>query len=147
LKTDLTALFMEVVPHGMREFRKEMRNSRSASLTVPQFRILAHIWRQPRNNKELAEEQGVSVAAMSRMIDWLCKHGLVERKKCLGDRREILVKLTPSGKKRFARFREEAHVRMKKRLDTLTASDQKNLHQGLTALATALARMGDSPEA
>ena len=88
---DLAALYMEVVPQAMREFRKDMRRSRSSCLSVPQFRILAHLRRESANNRALAEIQGVSVAARSRMVYWLCKHNLVERQKYARDRRQVQV--------------------------------------------------------
>jgi DNA-binding MarR family transcriptional regulator len=144
---NLAALFMEVVPRAMREFRKDMRSSRSATLTVPQFRIMAQLRYGPANNRSLAEFQGVSVAAMSRMIDWLSKNGLVERLEDKNDRRNVSVQLTPKGRKNFESFRKEARKRLQKRLSTLKPSEQEQLNHGLAALAVAVKHMGDSAEA
>jgi DNA-binding MarR family transcriptional regulator len=138
----LASLYMEVVPKAMREFRKEMRNSRCASLTVPQYRILAQLDYEKANNRELAEQLGVSVAAMSRMVDWLSNHGLVERKENPGDRRMVKVQLTRKGRNHFAKFRKEARARLQKRLSTLDGEAKKNLNSGLAALALAVNHMG-----
>jgi DNA-binding MarR family transcriptional regulator len=141
-EASLASLYMDVVPKAMREFRKEMRSSRCAALTVPQYRILAQLYYENANNRELAEQLGVSVAAMSRMIDWLSKHGLVERKVNPGDRRMVKVQLTRKGRGHFAKFRKEALSRLQKRLATLDGDAKKNLNNGLNALAVAVNHMG-----
>lgn len=140
----LAALYMDVVPKAMREFRKEMRSSRSVCLTVPQFRILALLAEGPGGNRELAENVGVSVAAMSRMVDWLSRHGLVERLENKSDRRKVQVQLTGEGRQHFARFRKEARLRLQKRLALLNTSNRKKLSKGLSALALAVESMGNA---
>ena len=140
----LAALYMDVVPKAMREFRKEMRSSRSVGLTVPQFRILALLAEGHGGNRELAENVGVSVAAMSRMVDWLSKHHLVERLKDKTDRRKVQVQLTNEGRGHFAEFRKEASQRLEKRMASLDAANRKNLSKGLSALALAVKNMGDA---
>ena len=144
---DLASLFMDVVPNAMREYRKEMRNSRSLHLSVPQFRILAHVWRKPSNNRMLAEELGVSVAAMSRMLDGLCKQGLIERLENSKDRRQVQVQLTAIGRKRFEQLRKEACDRLERRFQALNLGQQQSLNSGLKALSSAVQSMSDSPEA
>ena len=143
---DLATLFMEVVPKAMREFRKEMRKSRAASLTVPQFRILAQLAYEPANNRTLADLQGVSVGAMSRMVDWLCKHELVERFEDQRDRRQVHVQLTREGRYHFECFRKEARARLQKRLARLKPEERQRLNKGLAALAAAVENMGESAE-
>lgn len=143
---DLAALYMEVVPQAMREFRKDMRRSRSSCLSVPQFRILAHLRREPANNRDLAEIQGVSVAAMSRMVDWLSKHNLVERLQDAEDRRQVHVQLTRHGRERFESFREEARGRLQKRLASLDPRERARLQKGLAALANAVEHLEASTE-
>ena len=143
---DLAALYMEVVPRAMREYRKEMRKSRSTNLTVPQFRILAQLRLDSANNRTLAEVQGVSVAAMSRMVDGLCKQGLIERFEDPRDRRQVHLQLTALGRERFESFRNEARKRLEQRLGSLKPDEQLSLTQGLAALANAVEQMGLSPE-
>ena len=139
---DLAALYMDVVPKAMREFRKDMRQSRSSQLSIPQFRILAQLRFEPANNRSLAEVQGVSVAAMSRMVDWLCRNGYVERLESERDRRHVQVQLTGEGRARFESFREEARGRLLRRLESLKPQDQIELKKGLSALAKAVEHIG-----
>jgi DNA-binding MarR family transcriptional regulator len=141
---DLAALYMDVVPKAMREFRKEMRGSRAPCLSVPQFRILAFLNAfSTANNRTLAEHQGVSVAAMSRMIDWLCRKGLVERFADRNDRRQVCLRLTGKGAGNFKKFRQEAQRRLQARLANLSADQQQRLNNGLAALAKAVEHMGE----
>jgi DNA-binding MarR family transcriptional regulator len=141
---DIASLFLEIVPKAMREIRIEMRRSRDTELTVPQFRILAHLWREPTNLCALAESQGVSGAAMSRMVDWLAKHLFVEKVQDQIDRRLISVQLTAHGKKSFEMNRHLTRVSFEKRIQSLSMSEKKKLAAGLSSIKEAINRMNQS---
>jgi DNA-binding MarR family transcriptional regulator len=49
---------------------------------------------------DLAETVHLSQSALSRLVDRLARHGLVERCGCEGDRRGIYVMLTEAGEQR-----------------------------------------------
>ena len=139
---DLAVLYMDVVPKAIREFRREMRGARSLTMTVPQFRILALLDDACATTTELAEQLGLSVPAMSRMVDWLSERELVERRQDNGDRRKVRVKLTHKGSLHFARFRKEARARLQKRFDSMDPATLKDLNQGLAALSEVVNHMG-----
>ncbi len=145
--TELAALYMEVVPKAMREYRREMRQARGTCLSVPQFRILAQLHTDPANIRTLAEFQGVSVAAMSRMVDWLCKHGLVERFTDARDLRHVHVRLTKTGCKRFKKVRKEARSRLQRRLNDLDPQQRAKLKTGLASLLDIVRHLGTGLEA
>ena len=52
--------------------------------------------------QDLAEAVHLSQSALSRLVDRLVRHGLVERCGCEGDRRGIYVVLTEAGERRHA---------------------------------------------
>jgi len=52
--------------------------------------------------QDLADCVHLSQSAMSRLVDRLAKHGLVERCVCEMDRRGIFVAMTPDGARRHA---------------------------------------------
>jgi len=52
--------------------------------------------------QDLAEAVHLSQSALSRLVDRLARHGLVERCSCEGDRRGIYVVLTEAGERRHA---------------------------------------------
>jgi DNA-binding MarR family transcriptional regulator len=52
--------------------------------------------------QDLAEAVHLSQSALSRLVDRLARHGLVERCGCEGDRRGVYVVLTEAGQQRHA---------------------------------------------
>jgi DNA-binding MarR family transcriptional regulator len=74
-------------------------------LGVSEFEVLDRL-SESREHKfraqELADAVHLSQSALSRLIDRLEKHGLVERCSCGEDRRGIYVLLTPAGLSRHA---------------------------------------------
>jgi len=74
-------------------------------LGVSEFEVLDRL-SESREHKfraqELADAVHLSQSALSRLIDRLVKHGLVERCSCGEDRRGIYVLLTPAGLRRHA---------------------------------------------
>jgi DNA-binding MarR family transcriptional regulator len=74
-------------------------------LGVSEFEVLDRLAERPEGNyraQELAGAVQLSQSALSRLIDRLEKHGLVERCMCGEDRRGIYVTLTPVGQQRHA---------------------------------------------
>ena len=127
-------LILDAVPLMMSGLRQELRASRGATLTIPQFRILANLWLGPASNKALAEQIGVSVATMSRMLQHLVDKGLVERAADPADRRAVRVKLTRSGSRRFERVRAATQTRIAQRLGGVEAGRLKTVMLGLEEL-------------
>jgi len=78
---------------------------RRHGLGVSEFEVLDRLAESPERNfraQELAGAVHLSQSALSRLIDRLEKHGLVERCLCGEDRRGIYVTLTPAGLQRHA---------------------------------------------
>lgn len=78
------------------------RNIAGFGLTTPQFgavECLGHLG--PLTLGELCRKMLVSGGNMTVVVDNLEKEGLVERIRDTGDRRKILVRLTPKGKRLF----------------------------------------------
>jgi DNA-binding MarR family transcriptional regulator len=74
-------------------------------LGVSEFEVLDRLAERRERNfraQELAGAVHLSQSALSRLIDRLEKHGLVERCLCGEDRRGIYVTLTPAGLQRHA---------------------------------------------
>lgn len=130
----LASYFLEVIPKAMREIRLELRSNRQYGLSVPQFRILAHLWSKgSTNNKRLAEDLGVSVAAMSRMIQYLVERDLVSRKGG-HDRREVQIELSKNGHRIYEGIRSKTRARMAAKFDQLSLQEQNALELGFEVL-------------
>ena len=74
-------------------------------LGVSEFEVLDRLAESPEHKfraQELADAVHLSQSALSRLIDRLVKHGLVERCLCGEDRRGIYVIMTEAGQQRHA---------------------------------------------
>lgn len=137
----VASLLLEVVPLAMRELRKELRTGVDTDLTIAQFRILAHLWCEPTNNKTIAEALGVSVPASSRMIKLLVQRKYVESTQGLSDKREVLVRLTKGGERRFEIVRESVRAGLARRLESIAATRLKKADAGLSAMKSILSEL------
>src|SRR5262245_43856422 len=99
---------LEVIPRAMRSIRTEMRRKAQPELTVPQFRVLARLSISPATNGEVAEWIGVSVPAMSRMVELLARRGYVQKERQSEDRRQVRLLLSAKGKSHFLKIRGQA---------------------------------------
>ena len=74
-------------------------------LGVSDFEVLERLAQSDRRKsraQDLAESEHLSQRALSRLVDLLARHGLVERCGCDEDRRGIYVVLTEAGERRHA---------------------------------------------
>jgi DNA-binding MarR family transcriptional regulator len=69
-------------------------------LGISDFEVLARLVEAEQHHaraQELAEQVHLSQSALSRLVDRLARHGLVQRFTCDMDRRGIFVELTDAG--------------------------------------------------
>jgi len=135
-KTDreLAVQFLAVVPRAMRVIRQQMRALARPSFSVPHFRIMGRLYRGPATASELAEIQGVSMPAMSRMVDSLVKRGYLERTQTSRDRRHIHLHHSKKGRLEFERIRRIVQSHLAESVSMLKPADKKALKTGLEIL-------------
>ncbi|MGE5553311.1 MAG: MarR family winged helix-turn-helix transcriptional regulator [Betaproteobacteria bacterium] len=107
---------METVPPIMRFMREEMRRQGAGfgSLSVPQYRCLAFLSRQPGAAlSEVASHLGVTPPTASVLVERLVHQGLVKRETFPGERRRHRLTLTPAG----GRILEEACGATRQRIE------------------------------
>lgn len=75
---------------------------------------------EPKTMKEIAETLGVAVSTPTRTIDRLVEKGFVTRNVGEKDRRQLLIKLTPTGKNVLAGMDKEGLEMTKKLLKNLS---------------------------
>ena len=131
---DLAHSFIHVIPRSMLAIRHGMRESAREQFSVPQFRVLAQLWVQSQTNGELADHIGVSVPAMSRLVETLVRAGLVGRVPQSHDRRQVLLSLTEAGQKRFLSLQQTTQMVFKQKFSQLNADQKKKLAEGLSIL-------------
>lgn len=131
---NISIAMIEVIPIVMRSIRSEMRGLALPELSVAQFRILSRLDRGPQSNKALAEWVGVSTAAMSRTIEVLVNRQLVQRAQDKQDRREVVLSLSPAGKRKYETIKETTRKKLMHRIDQCSKAEQKQLSEGLLVL-------------
>jgi DNA-binding MarR family transcriptional regulator len=135
-------LFLEVIPTAMKTLRRELRAcSPSANLTMPQYRILAHLYYEPANNKALAENLGVSLPAASRAVKSLVGRKLVESTQNLLDKREVRLRLTKAGQRKYELISEALREGLTARFEQLDAASVQQIQIGLSSIQAVLGKI------
>ncbi|MGL4647847.1 MAG: MarR family winged helix-turn-helix transcriptional regulator [Caldilineaceae bacterium] len=117
---------LDVPPVIIQAIRFEMRSLRLTDLSVPQFRTLAYISRNPGASLSAAAEFiGLTLSSMSILVNGLVDKGMVEREVGRQDRRRIHLTLTPGGKQLLTGILEGTEQRLADML--LPLSDEERL--------------------
>lgn len=119
---------LETTPKMMRFIRNEMRSQAKGELTVPQFRILLKLVREPNSTQqEVAEWMGIAAPTLTRMIDTLVKRKLVRRAKDRTDLRRTLLSATPAGEKMHDIYRGEVQKKLLTKMNSLTPQQKAQI--------------------
>ena len=127
---------LDTVPLVMKNIREQMRRHRSG-LTVPQFRVLCFISSAMGNSlSSVADFIGLSLPAMSRLVDGLVEKRLMTRRPCDDDRRHVRLGVTPAGKTAIDEARQMAQAHMAEALTLLTARQRAAIAGAMQTLRT-----------
>lgn len=108
-----------------------MRTHRSG-LTVPQFRTLCYVDSSTGSTlSEVADFIGLSLPAMSRLVDGLADKGLIKRRPCQDDRRLVRLSLTASGQSAIRGARALAQTKLAEVIDRLGSLEQNSLVEAM----------------
>src|SRR5438105_4236858 len=92
------AVLLDALPSVMWFVRNHMRRRRARGLSVPQFRTLVLLRRNPSAPlSAVAEHLGCSLPTASRLVTGLVSKGLISRRTGSGDRRQLALELTDKG--------------------------------------------------
>lgn len=126
---------LETAPAVVQAIRVEMRAERLHELSVPQFRTLAFIGRQPGCSlSDTAEFIGMTLPSMSVLINGLVNEGLVLRQTSLLDRRRVTLNLTEAGAAVHARALEGTLAWLSHQLESLPEIDRQTVLQAMEIL-------------
>lgn len=115
---------LTAVPLVMGVIRAEMRACRTHGLSVPQFRTLGFAHRYPGQSlSEAADHIGLTLPAMSRLIDGLVKCRLMMRRPHPADRRYVTLDLTARGRRLLESAMETALAALAERFSALGEED------------------------
>ncbi|OAN78143.1 MarR family transcriptional regulator [Sulfitobacter sp. EhC04] len=128
---------LKVVRGMEQEVREKLR--REHNTTLPRFDVMSALSRHPEGLKmsQLSGVLRVSNGNVTGIADRLSDEGLVERTPVPGDRRAIILRLTPAGQKEFARQAQAHENWIDKMLAGVSPADARAMAEGLQAFATA----------
>jgi DNA-binding MarR family transcriptional regulator len=126
---------LDTVPLIMQFIRVEMRRSRGPGVSVPQFRVLTYLNRTDGASlSAVADRVGLSLPAMSRLIDGLVARDLVRREESSADRRRVTLQLTDLGRELVRTARAGAQARLAEALAALSPSHRAEVAQAMQRL-------------
>lgn len=105
---------------------RRVRFETDPELPPHQFSALSRLEAGPRTNSELAEIEKVSAPSMKRTTQCLVDVGLVARADDPTDGRQVILTLTPEGRKAIKRIRRHRDEWMLARLEGLS-DDERHL--------------------
>jgi DNA-binding MarR family transcriptional regulator len=146
---DLTREFLEVVPLLMHQVRKEFRSHRTPDLSVPQFRALVFVDRNPGTAlSPLAEHLGLTLPSTSKMVDHLVLRSYLNRQPSKDDRRKITLELTSLGKSVLDKSYQATNIQLQGLFEELNPQEQEKILSSLQILRTLFTTHQDkiSPE-
>jgi DNA-binding MarR family transcriptional regulator len=97
---------LDTVPFTMRMIRGHMREGRAEGVSVPQFRTLLYVARNPGTDlSSVAEHLGASMPAVSELVSRLVRDGLLIRELDPASRRRIRLTISPEGEQQYTESR------------------------------------------
>ena len=132
----LAKLVLDGVPSVMWFVRAQMRENRTADLSVPQFRTLILLQRWPHASiSHIAEHLGASLPSASRLVTGLVQRKLIRRKASKSDRRQTPLELTATGRVVLRRAQRATLRSLAQKLQGLTEQERSNLASAMTLVA------------
>lgn len=104
--------------------------------------VMSAISTGPRRITELAVFAGVTQPAITLLVNRLQERGWVKREPDPGDRRAVLVTLTPEGHLAFERLRSEYRALLHEEMATLPDDDVQTLADAIEILDRLIERLG-----
>jgi DNA-binding MarR family transcriptional regulator len=137
LNDELIHEFLEVVPMLMRQVRADFRSHRTPDLSVPQFRTLVFVNRNPGSAlSPLAEHLGLTLPSTSKMVDLLVLRGYLDRQSSQRDRRKITLQITTQGKSILDASFQATQRKLQTLFEKLSQSEQESILASLQILRT-----------
>jgi len=116
----VASAILETVPPKMRAIREQMRSARVAGLSVPQFRLLRFVRRNPGTGlSALAEHLGTTMPAASQLVERVVRAGFLTREQHPKERRRVELHITEAGGAVLAQCDERTRAWLCDRLEGL----------------------------
>ena len=133
-RADLITMANDIRLACMRISRR-VRFESDRELPPHQFSVLARLEDAPHTNSELADIERVSAPSMKRTTGCLVDKGYISRADDPLDGRQVILSLTPEGRKAVRRIRRHRDEWMLDRFANLTEGEVALLQQASAVLA------------
>ena len=134
---------MDTAPQIMQAIRVEMRLGRGSHISIPQFRTLRFIQRNPDSSlSHLAEHLGLTLPSVSKLVDGLAKQKLITRKESTADRRKLTLMLTQAGAYIVDSARAGARTNLAQKLKNLSSDELETISQAMQLLRPIFVNQG-----
>ena len=115
---------IDVVPIIMRVIRSKLREHGAVEMSIPHFRTLTYIYnKNGASLSDVAEHIGLSLSAMSTLVDGLVSAGLMVRDENREDRRRVTLSLTRRGRAKLDSAYKATGIQLAKSLRRLSSND------------------------
>jgi len=126
---------MDTVPQIVQALRVEMRLGRGANVSIPQFRTLRFVQRNPDSSlSDIANHLGLTLPSVSKLVDGLVKQKLVSRQESTTDRRRLTLGLTRIGESIVNVARANAQASLAKTLSRLSDNELDTVMRAMELL-------------
>lgn len=143
LEVQLAETISQLTRGWMRYARE---HARDLELTFPQLMVLGQLQREGRMPAtHWAEMMGASPSAMTSLIDGLEAEGLVRRTHSLLDRRQVLVAITPRGRRLTDQLRADFMGLWKALCSDIPPARIESANSVLQELVRGLSTTGPAP--
>jgi DNA-binding MarR family transcriptional regulator len=135
---ECAAAVLDTVPAVMDALRAATRQHVGEQMSVPQFRCLHFVSREPRCSiSDVAAFLGVTLPTASAMVDRLVRASALRTRPSRDDRRRTQLQITPAGRARLRGIRHGAHADLSLALAQLSPNELRRLFDGLDILRRA----------
>jgi DNA-binding MarR family transcriptional regulator len=133
---------------GQRQFMQLLADERF-DLTVPQFYTLLHLshWSGECKMSDLARATHQSAASLTGVVDRLLDKQLVERIRPEGDRRQVMVTVTPRGRIILDEIKHARNEEMRLALEEVPAEEVDLLLRLLDKVFAGMMRQSEASNA
>ena len=144
-KEELTQRFIESAHQMYAQVRSEPTEEwTELELTMPQFRTLLLLSREPQRMGAIAGQLNSSQSAATSMIDRLVVKSLVVRVPDKDDRRVVACQLTASGREEIERLWRISQMRIRRIADHLTTDELRTVIEAMELLYLAGQRVAEN---
>lgn len=130
------------LPQRARELTRLFLTRTSVPVSRTEAGVLSALSEQPRRITELAARESVTQPGITLLVNRLQERGWVERGSDPGDRRAVLVTLTPEGHGALDRLRAEYRALLHEEMATLPDQDVQTLADAIEILDRLIERLG-----